>query len=666
MSVSDYLNNTQNLVHPDWEVIDPTPDIHVLFPIFDRKFFQGRLVCVQLEWSKKMYSCAGICYQRSNRMGMSCIIRLSEPLLKLRSRKDLVETLLHEMIHAYCFVLGIREGNGGHGPNFKKIMHGINKIAGTNITVYHTFHDEVNLYKTHWWKCNGQCRNRGPFYGTVKRTANRKPGPSDFWWAEHQRSCGGEFIKIKEPEPKRKKAIAKGGDKENKLEDSGIIVPSKSGRKTKSPVKPPQNNRISNYFNNSAGSGGVNSGVQGGNGFKKPYTGTVANAGGRTVVVRKPPSASVKKPQPETENRVPVKKPASVVPPGTNLKNVKQFKDLSGSDSESSPPKKPPVALFVGGGYTLGGSSGSQNRAGQVGNARNSRLLAQFASPAKKARVETTTTSTQAESIDLSDDTDYIFDQIDLNKIKQERQDAIKKEILESLADEDMEDIILIDDEYDDDAEDDDLVTVLNDSLTDTSVIDELFSANDSLIEDFNRTNAIIKAEREEDEIVSCPMCLKKIKRSSISPHLEQCYSIILGEESTDTESMDKHNRPSTSKGEPSRPESSSTAATERELNRQMLLDCGYSEADIVDALDALEQQESADISSNSQAAPAVAASQSSSEQRIETNGVYDLTLQDDDDGVPETLVEKCECPVCGRNVPFEQINVHLDQCLGS
>lgn len=41
-----------------------------------------------------MYSCAGICYQRRNRYGMACIIRLSEPLLKLRSRKNLVETLL--------------------------------------------------------------------------------------------------------------------------------------------------------------------------------------------------------------------------------------------------------------------------------------------------------------------------------------------------------------------------------------------------------------------------------------------------------------------------------------------------------------------------------------------------------------------------------------------
>lgn len=39
------------------------------------------------------------------------------------------------MIHAFCFIMNIREGNGGHGPVFKKIMHNINKVAGTNITV---------------------------------------------------------------------------------------------------------------------------------------------------------------------------------------------------------------------------------------------------------------------------------------------------------------------------------------------------------------------------------------------------------------------------------------------------------------------------------------------------------------------------------------------------
>lgn len=89
-----YLDQTQNLVHPEWELIDPTPDIYAMFVRFDEKFFQQRLGSVMVEWSKRMYSCAGICYQRGNRFVKEVIIRLSEPLLKLRPRKDLVETLL--------------------------------------------------------------------------------------------------------------------------------------------------------------------------------------------------------------------------------------------------------------------------------------------------------------------------------------------------------------------------------------------------------------------------------------------------------------------------------------------------------------------------------------------------------------------------------------------
>lgn len=94
---NDYLNQTQHLVHPEWELIDPSPDVHAMFVRFNAKFFQNRLGAVVLEWSKRMYSCAGICYQRSNRYTKEVIIRLSEPLLKLRPRKDLVETLLVSM-----------------------------------------------------------------------------------------------------------------------------------------------------------------------------------------------------------------------------------------------------------------------------------------------------------------------------------------------------------------------------------------------------------------------------------------------------------------------------------------------------------------------------------------------------------------------------------------
>lgn len=106
---------------------------------------------------------------------------------------------------------------GGHGQNFLAKMQEINRVAGTNITVYHTFHDEVELYKKHWWRCDGTCRVQKPYFGYVKRTSNRAPGPNDFWWNQHLKNCGGKFIKVKEPEKVEKKTKTKEPKKEGQV-----------------------------------------------------------------------------------------------------------------------------------------------------------------------------------------------------------------------------------------------------------------------------------------------------------------------------------------------------------------------------------------------------------------------------------------------------------------
>ncbi|CAI4222579.1 unnamed protein product [Auanema sp. JU1783] len=192
-----------DLVNPDYELLDPCPDIHALFLEYNQKFFQGKLLCCELKWSARMTTCAGVC-SYEGRSGF-CSIRLSKPLLTLRPRKDLVETLLHEMIHAFLFITANNRDRDGHGPEFQFHMHRINKLAGTNITIYHTFHAEVAVYKTHWWRCNGSCQHQKPFYGFVKRASNRAPGPNDRWWPAHKASCNGTFIKIKEPDDYGKK-----------------------------------------------------------------------------------------------------------------------------------------------------------------------------------------------------------------------------------------------------------------------------------------------------------------------------------------------------------------------------------------------------------------------------------------------------------------------------
>ncbi|GAV06906.1 hypothetical protein RvY_16816-2 [Ramazzottius varieornatus] len=187
-----------SLIDPEWETIDPNPDIYALFQQFNREFFWGKLTSVEVKWSKQMTSCAGICRYQS-RAGY-CSIGLSLPLLKLRPRKDMVETLLHEMIHAYLFVASNDRDRESHGPFFHEHMFRINKAAGTKITVYHSFHDEVAFYKTHVWRCDGVCRTQKPYFGFVKRARNREPSKNDLWWAEHQAKCGGKFVKISQPE----------------------------------------------------------------------------------------------------------------------------------------------------------------------------------------------------------------------------------------------------------------------------------------------------------------------------------------------------------------------------------------------------------------------------------------------------------------------------------
>uniref|UniRef100_A0A914X9A1 SprT-like domain-containing protein n=1 Tax=Plectus sambesii TaxID=2011161 RepID=A0A914X9A1_9BILA len=154
-SFRSHEEQSDSLVDPSWELIDPTPDVHAMFLQFNDRFFDGALAGCEVRWSPRMTTCAGLCCYEGR--GGLCSIRLSQPLLSLRPRKDLVETLLHEMIHAFLFVKERNRDHDGHGPHFQSHMHRINHIARTNITIYHSFHAEVANFKQHWWRCQGAC-----------------------------------------------------------------------------------------------------------------------------------------------------------------------------------------------------------------------------------------------------------------------------------------------------------------------------------------------------------------------------------------------------------------------------------------------------------------------------------------------------------------------------
>lgn len=158
--------------------------------------------------------CAGICELTKDDEGKYRRIRLklSSPLLQFRPRSDLLNTLLHESIHAYFFITSqwshIRDPSGGHGSGFQLLAQAINDHGGYYITEFHEFHDEVDSFRTHIWLCDGPCQKKSPFFGLVKRTMNRPPGKSDNWWNKHEAECGGAYKKIGEPAKTKKQLEA--------------------------------------------------------------------------------------------------------------------------------------------------------------------------------------------------------------------------------------------------------------------------------------------------------------------------------------------------------------------------------------------------------------------------------------------------------------------------
>jgi len=212
---------------------DPFIDIHELFKLYDVLYFRSLLVPrVEVSWSARLTLCAGICElvrdPTNNNKYTRIRLKLSEPLLKYRLRSDTVNTLLHEAIHSYFFVTTtwrhIRGEDGtGHGTGFLLLADAINNHGGYDVTVYHTFHDEVDSYRTHIWQCDGFCQSQAPFFGLVKRSMNRPPGKSDAWWAQHLSECGGTFTKIAEPDltkeqVERLSGLQRAGRQRNKID----------------------------------------------------------------------------------------------------------------------------------------------------------------------------------------------------------------------------------------------------------------------------------------------------------------------------------------------------------------------------------------------------------------------------------------------------------------
>jgi hypothetical protein len=230
---------------------DPFIDTHELFRLYNILYFRSLLLPrVEVSWSSRLTLCAGICeLVRDPENGNKYTrirLKLSEPLLKFRPRRDVINTLLHEAIHAYFFVTtSWRHSRGddgtGHGQGFLLLADAINNHGDYDITVFHTFHDEVDSYRTHIWQCDGPCQYRPPFFGLVRRSMNRAPGKSDSWWARHLEDCGGTYTKISEPELTKAQLEKMGGLKKAGMQKNKIDSWFTNGN-AKGKVKSPMHN----------------------------------------------------------------------------------------------------------------------------------------------------------------------------------------------------------------------------------------------------------------------------------------------------------------------------------------------------------------------------------------------------------------------------------------
>lgn len=114
-------------------------DLYEAFERYNASYFDGMLGWVIVRWGERMGKHVGMCRMENDG---SCEILINGDILQYRSVNDTKSTLLHEMIHAYLYVLGIEEEDD-HGEVFMREAKRVGDREGCDITPYHSFHDEV-------------------------------------------------------------------------------------------------------------------------------------------------------------------------------------------------------------------------------------------------------------------------------------------------------------------------------------------------------------------------------------------------------------------------------------------------------------------------------------------------------------------------------------------
>jgi len=153
--------------------------LQALWGELNGRYFRGALSSIEIVWSSRLTSSAGMFVSRVGpraRVGDCAdssygrrLIRLSSPLFQRLSEdaeqveREILSTLAHEMIHQWQFDVLKRRPN--HGPDFSHKMAAMNR-DGLGITIWHWFNEAVRALATHAW----QCRRCGKVYERQRRT----------------------------------------------------------------------------------------------------------------------------------------------------------------------------------------------------------------------------------------------------------------------------------------------------------------------------------------------------------------------------------------------------------------------------------------------------------------------------------------------------------------
>ncbi|XP_063979926.1 DNA-dependent metalloprotease dvc-1-like [Diachasmimorpha longicaudata] len=154
-------------------------NIREIFRQFNIRFFYSKVKHFTLRVSTKIKADLG-------RTDLAKLEIVLAKVVLLENRKLWIETLLHQMIHAYLWEIGVSNAkNGGHDLEFMNEAARINREAICQVDAEHPTPNLPNLQK-YVYVCK-KCRL------TVYRRLRRQPNTGDIWFFAHRNECGGEF-----------------------------------------------------------------------------------------------------------------------------------------------------------------------------------------------------------------------------------------------------------------------------------------------------------------------------------------------------------------------------------------------------------------------------------------------------------------------------------------